>query len=185
MKLETDRFTLESMSRLEATWRTYAWTFDPEVMHPFGFPSGTWTWRSWYKHFRKFNNRHKFCLAIRPKGARRVIGFESFEAGHSGLAILTVIIGDRNWWGKNVVQETRPAVIDFIFKHVGCGKVWGMPAARNFPSVANYLALGFQCEGVLRKHAFDPVTKEMEDRLAFGLLKREWLERQQTLGARA
>lgn len=174
IRLETERFVLESKSRLQATLLSFQWTTDPEIMAPLGYPAGTWTWRSWYRNLRHFNNRKKFFLAIRPKSDRAPIGYESFEISSAGVALLTVAIGDRSWWGKGVVAETRPVVLDFIFEACKCHRAWGMPGTRNFPSIFNYQMLGFMKEGVLRRQTIDHTTGKHQDHIVFGMLREEW-----------
>lgn len=174
IQLETERFVLESKSRLQATLLTFPWTKDPEIMNPLGYAAGTWTRRSWYRNLRHFNNRRKFFLAIRPKNEKAPIGYESFETTAAGVALLTVAIGDRSWWGKGVVAETRPAVLDFIFDNSNCHRAWGMPGTRNLPSIFNYQMLGFMKEGVLRQQTIDHATGKHQDHIVFGMLREEW-----------
>ena len=183
VRLETPRFLLRSMTRLQAAWHSYPWTSDPAVMHPFGLPAGTWTRRSWYKRFRKPNNKRRFCLGIWPKDQSKMIGYESFDVSSRGVAVLSVLIGDHDWWGKGVVQETRGAIVDFLFEKAGCERVWGTPSIRNFPSVFNYQKLGFTCEGTLRKHGFDPGTQQRVDFFVFAMLREEWLKKSEQQGA--
>lgn len=178
LQLETERFLMKSLNRLEVVWYTYGWTFDTQVMHPFGLEAGTWTRRSWYRRFRKPNNRRKFCLGIWPKGGDKPIGLEIVEISAHKVATLSVIIGDRSWWGKGVVQETRSAIVDFLFDKLECPRVWGTPSSRNFPSIFNYQKLGFTCEGILRQHGFDPATKQRCDFIIYSMLRNEWLEKQ-------
>jgi RimJ/RimL family protein N-acetyltransferase len=175
--LQTERFTLRSMTRLQASHATYAWTFDAGVMHPLCERAGTWTRYSWYKRHKRYNNRRRFFFGIYVKDGYEMIGFEEVNLTPPGAAFLIVAIGNRDWWGRGVVHETRRALIEFLFDKVGCHRVWGNPAARNFASVFNYQALGFKHEGVLRRHAFDHTTQESVDSLVFGLLRDEWLAR--------
>lgn len=174
VRLETERFVLESKSRLQATLLTYPWTTDPEIMHPLGYAAGTWTRHSWYRNLRHYNNRRKFFLAIRPKAETEAIGYEAFEVSSVGVALLTVAIGDHAWWGKGVVAETRPAVLDFIFDGCNCHRAWGLPGARNLPSIFNYQQLGFKKEGVLRQQTMNHATGKPQDHVAFGMLRDEW-----------
>jgi RimJ/RimL family protein N-acetyltransferase len=176
--LETQRFNLVSATRLEAAWHTYAWASDREVTGPLGFPNRKWTLYSWYKQHRNYNNRRKFCFLIRPKSSTKAIGYESFEISFAGTAILTVAIGDRSWGGRNVVMETRKAVLKFLFEQTNCRRAWGNPCVRNLPSVFNYQALGFKSEGILRGHGVDPETGRPLDHIVFGLLRDEWLSLQ-------
>jgi RimJ/RimL family protein N-acetyltransferase len=178
--IETERFTLRSMTRLQAALATFQWTADPEVMHPLGYPAGNWTRFRWYKRLKRFDNKRKFFLAIYPRGTGEPIGHEGVNISVPGSAFLSVAIGNRDWWGRGVVHETRRAVIDFMFDEVGCHRVWGTPTARNFASIFNYQALGFTHEGVLRRYTFDRMTREHVDSLIFGLLREEWLARTKT-----
>lgn len=182
VRLETPRFVLTSLSRLKVVWHSYQWTSDPEVMSPFGMDAGGWTWRSWYRRHRKYNNRRRFCFGIQPKCESRLIGYELAEVSVHGVATLSVLIGDHDWWGKGVVQETRSAILEFLFEKVGCARVWGTPTARNFPSVFNYQKLGFTCEGTLRQHGYDPESKQRVDLLIFSMLRDEWVEKHKREG---
>ena len=173
--LETERFRLDSMRRMEVAWHTYAWSADREVTGPLGFPNKKWTWLSWYKRHRKYNDRQKLCLAIKTKNATNVIGYEAIELSAAGTAILTVAIGDRSWWGKGVVTETRKAILDFLFCETNCRRVWGIPSVRNIPSIFNYQALGFTSEGILRQHGLHPETGKPVDHIIFAMLRDEWL----------
>ena len=93
--------------------------------------------------------------------------------GTPGAIASYVVIGDRDYWGKGVVLEARGALLDFLFDVVGVSKVWGTPFERNFPSIFNYKAQGFTCEGVLRKHVINVKGKRV-DQYIFGLLRDEW-----------
>lgn len=183
VRLETARFELASMTRWEAARHSYPWALDPEVMLPFGVPAKAWTRLGWYKWHKAYNNRKKFCFAIRPKGTPAVIGYESCEISSQKNAYLTVIIGDRSWWGKGVVVECRREIIRFLFETVGCRRVWGTPSARNLPSVFNYQALGFKSEGILRQHGIDARTLHPVDHLVFGLLREEWPRTRERTGS--
>jgi RimJ/RimL family protein N-acetyltransferase len=178
--LQTERFLLRSMTRLQAWRATYPWTSDAEIMNPLGYPAGTWTRYSWYKRLKRFNNRRRFFLAIQPRGNPAMIGFEMVDVSPAGSAFLTVAIADRTWWGRGVVREARGAVIDFLFDWVGCHRVWGTPRARNFASIFNYQSLGFTHEGVLRQNSVDQATRLRADDVIFGLLREEWLARRAT-----
>jgi RimJ/RimL family protein N-acetyltransferase len=182
VRLETERFRLDTLTPLQACLATYPWTADPDLMHPFGLDAGTWSRRSWHRYFRGLDNKRKFCFGIRPKGQDRIIGLERCDLRPRGAAFLSVLIGDRAWWGKEVVRECRSAVIDFLFESVGCVRVWGSPQVRNLPSVFNYQKLGFKCEGVLRRHSYDPDTKQLEDCFIFGMLREEWCARRNREG---
>ena len=174
--IETERFCLDSMTRWQAAWQTYPWTADREILGSLGLVPRTWTRRSWYKWHKKYNNRKKFLIGIKPKNSDTIIGYESFEVTSARSALLTVIIGDRSWWGAGVVLEARRAVLQFLFEEVGCRRVWGTPSTRNFPSVFNYQALGFRSEGILRHYGYNAESGAPADHIIFSMLREEWFE---------
>jgi [ribosomal protein S5]-alanine N-acetyltransferase len=174
--IETERFCLDSMTRWEAARLTYPWTSDREILGSLGLVPRTWSRRSWYKWHKQYNNRRKFCIGIRPKNSNTLIGYESFDVSELRNALLTVVIGDRSWWGSGVVLEVRQAIIQFLFEEVGCRRIWGAPATRNFPSVFNYQALGFRSEGILRQYGINAETGAPVDHFVFAMLRDEWNE---------
>jgi len=177
VRLETERFLLRTLNRLQIVWYTYEWTFDPEVMNPYGLEAGIWTRRKWYRRYKKPNNRRRFYFGIWPKSSDKPIGLEVVDVDTRRVATLSVMIGDRCWWGRGVVQETRRAILAFVFDQLQCPRVCGMPSARNFPSIFNYQKLGFTCEGILRQHGIDPATKQRCDIIVYSMLRNEWLEK--------
>jgi RimJ/RimL family protein N-acetyltransferase len=176
VRLETKRFILSTTTRLAAARLSFAWTSDPEIMHPLGYRTGM-TFRNWYKTFARFNNRRRFCFAITSRSDGKLIGFDRLTLDGEANATCAIIIGDRSWWGRDVVQETRTAVMDFAFGPLGCERVVGNVLGFNHASIANYQMLGFQYEGVNRKCRRDPRGEGRVDLLTFGVLADEWRER--------
>ncbi len=175
VRLETERFVVRSVTRDDVGRQYLAWAKDPEVMLTLNLPPRQLTRLQLVRYVERFNNKTAFHLGIFLKeedGAQ--IGFYSvyYDAANR-LGQTNVVVGERDWWGRGVVMETRAAIIDFLFDVLGAEKVWGLPLARNIPSVFNYKAQGFKCEGILRQHR-RAVGGGRADQLAFGLLRDEW-----------
>lgn len=143
-------------------------------MTPLGFRTGGWSLWRWRKKLRPADNRNKFRLGIIEKSSGRLIGFEIIRINEAGVASLMIAIGDKSWWGKGVVLETRSALLDFLFNVRECRRIAGSPSAHNYPAVFNYQRLGFTHEGTLRKHVLGVRGEENDDLLMFGLLREEW-----------
>jgi len=173
---ETERFVLRTLSRGEAARISHPWSDDPAVMENFELRVGGWTRRAWRRRTPRTNNRTRFAFGIIPRETGRIIGFETVNLTPSGVATLGVMIGDRDWWGRRVVVESRGAVLDFLFTKTACARAAGAVHARNLPSIANYLALGFQHEGTLRRQLLKS-DGSRADSLVFGILRDEWLAR--------
>ena len=176
LQLETAHYVVRSMKPEDVTPDYLAWTQDEEIMYGVNAAPGRMTMADLHRYVANFNNRSSFHLGIFLKDTGRLIGFYSiyWERRHN-IAGTNVVIGDRAYWGKGVVLETRAAIIDFLFDRLKVAKVWGSPMARNIASVFNYKAQGFRCEGVLKRHRTSPKGERL-DQLMFGLFPEEWAQ---------
>ncbi|MFZ5792762.1 MAG: GNAT family N-acetyltransferase [Pseudomonadota bacterium] len=172
--LLTEHYVVRSMTHADVGEDYLAWTRDEEIMAGVNSRPANMTVADLHRYIDRFNNRTAFHFGVLLKETGRLIGFYSvyWDRKHN-LASTNVMIGDKSYWGKGVVLESRAAIIDFLFDRLKVGKIWGNPMARNIPSVFNYKAQGFRCEGVLKRHRVGP-TGERVDQLMFGLLPEEW-----------
>ena len=180
--LETERFILRSMAPTDITNRYIAWAADAELMQNVNSPPRDMSREQLARYVGRFNNRSSFHLGVFCKEDGLQIGFYNVHCDlRSRTAQTAVIIGDRNFWGQKVVVETRGRILEFLFDEVGMEKVWGTPFDRNFPSIYNYKAQGFQLEGILRSHRVAADGRRVNQYM-FGLLREEWLARRQGAG---
>ncbi|MGH6948789.1 MAG: GNAT family N-acetyltransferase [Kiloniellales bacterium] len=183
IELETENYYLRTLTPADVTPSYVAWAKDPDVMEGLNLPPRDISRERLQKYVQTFDGKSRFHLGIFDRKDDRFIGFYAVytERAHK-LGNINVVVGDRAYWGKKVVLETRAAIIDFLFDRIGCDKVWGMPVARNLPSVFNYQAQGYSCEGVLKKHRVSP-RGERVDQYVFGLLKEDWKARKKGRGS--
>lgn len=101
----------------------------------------------------------------------------------NSVGTLGVMIGDRQHWGRNVVQETRAALLDHCFDTLHLHKVCGACHATNLPAIYNYRRQGWASEGVRREHAmgWDGVRVDV---VMFGMLAATWKSRRPASEAR-
>ena len=174
LRLETERFRLRSLTPADATITYVSWWNDPEVQEGLNFPARGWDRQRAIKHISQFNNKTAFHLGIFCKDTDSMIGFfAAFPDPHTKVAKTNIVIGEKDYWGKNVVQEVRARMLSFLFEVMGMEKVKGEIQGRNYPSIFNYKAMGFTCEGVLRNDIprFDGGRTDV---FIFGLLRDEW-----------
>ena len=182
LALETTRFTLTSMLREDVTEAFVTWMADPEVMVGLNMHRRRLTRVQAVRFVLGFDNHKRFCLGIKDKVTKSLIGFFILDCDPIQQCTETsVVIGDKNFWGKNVVMETRSCLLDFLFNHMKMVKVIGRPHGRNFSSIYNYKALGFTCEAVLRQQMKAIQGEQRLDQLVFGILKPEWQQKRQEL----
>jgi RimJ/RimL family protein N-acetyltransferase len=172
--LDSERFQLCSLGPEDVTERYQDWTADPQVMGPVNRPPERRSREELVRYVRGFDNVRAFHLGIFVRASDEIIGVYSiyFDPVHC-VAETNVLVGERDWWGRDVVVETRGAVLDFLFEQVGAEKVMGRPFTRNIPAVATYNAQGFRCEGILRSQV-RAVDGSRLDQYLFAMLRDEW-----------
>ncbi len=173
--LETRRFALRSLKPTDASERWMNWLKDPEIMGPLNAPVRRWTANELMAHIASADNDQRYLVGIFDLASRIQIGFYmiDIDAFHR-RANFNVVIGEKAWWGKGVVNETRAALLDEFFDHRGTEKASGMPLSRNFPAVFNYKAQGWRHEGTLRGHCLSVSDGGRLDQYQFGLTKDDW-----------
>jgi RimJ/RimL family protein N-acetyltransferase len=172
--LETERFRLQPLGRWAAFRLSYPWTRDPELMRSFTQNSGRRSARRWYREMSRPNGRNRFSFGIVPKETGEFIGMHTVLLDGYRSAILSVMIHDRAWWGRQVVHEVRGQLIEHFIAHGPVERFWSFVEARNMASVFNYRTLGFTHVGTLRRLKRDPVTGEVFDFLIFELMSADW-----------
>jgi len=174
--LKTRRFSLRSLKPSDASERWINWLRDPEVMGPLNAPVRNWTSPELKAHIASADNEHRYLIGTFDAASQVQIGFfmvdvESFHR----RAIFNVVVGEKSYWGKGVVNEARAALLDEFFDNRGLEKAVGMPLARNFAAVFNYKAQGWRHEGTLRAHCISAAGGPRLDQYQFGLTKDEWV----------
>src|ERR1700758_4051510 len=146
--LQTDRFRLRSLKPVDASERWLGWAKDPEVMGPLNAPVSSMTRQDLTNYIGTSDNNGRYLIGIFDKESGIQIGFFMIDVDKvHQTATFNLVIGEKGWWGKGVVNETRGALLDHFFEHRGIQKACGCPLARNFPALFNYKAQGWRHEG--------------------------------------
>lgn len=178
-RLETERFIVRSMTGNDLTENYMKWIADPELMRNLNTLPMHKTREEEAQRMKAYDNSTNFQFGAFTRQDNKLIGFFQvrIDRPHK-LAEISVVIGDRQWWGRNAVLEARGAIIDFLFDRLKLEKIWGMPQVRNFAAVANYRKQGFRLEGVLRGHNESAYERGKRlDFAVFSLLRPEWQAR--------
>ncbi len=180
LRVETERFVLRSLTPDDATPTYIGWWNDPEVQSGLNFPARGWGKQEAVRHISQFNNKTSFHLGIFCKKTDRMIGFFAmFVQPINKVAKTNIVIGEKDYWGKRVVQEVRGRMLTFLFETLEMEKVKGEIMGRNYASIFNSKELGFTCEGILRSEV-PCFSGGRTDVFVFGLLRDEWREKQKT-----
>jgi RimJ/RimL family protein N-acetyltransferase len=173
--IETPRFWLRTLRAADASTRWQGWGKDPEIMGALNAPTRALDVGYLAKYAASFDNEHRHLIGIFEKAAGSHVGFFIIEIERMHrCATFNVVIGDKGWWGKGVVNETRAALLDHFFEQRSIEKAIGTPLARNFPAVFNYKAQGWRHEATLRGHRVSVTDNSRLDQYQFGLLRDDW-----------
>ncbi|MEE9139345.1 MAG: GNAT family N-acetyltransferase [Alphaproteobacteria bacterium] len=173
VRLETERFLVRSLTPADVTDRYVGWFHDPKVMDYVAMPRGL-TRKQLVKYVESFDNVSRFNLGIFTKETGLLIGYYTAECSPtSKVATLTVVIGDRDYWGKRAAVRGAAVVMDFLFETLGAHKLVGRVYSGNRSAIALNKLGGLREEGVLREHEWVP-PDGWRDIVLMGLLREEW-----------
>ncbi len=108
------------------------------------------------------------------------IDVDGLYIGHCGLhqfddtarhCILSIEIGDRDYWGQGYGREVIKLLVDYAFEHRNMQRVWLNTHSENERAIRCYRACGFVEEGRLRRHIF--IQGRYVDRVVMAILKDE------------
>jgi [ribosomal protein S5]-alanine N-acetyltransferase len=173
--LQTERFEPRSLKPIDASDRWVGWARDPEVMGPLNSAVAQVTRGELAGYIGSADNIHRFIIGVFDKLSRIQIGFFMVEEDNAHrIATFNVVVGEKAWWGKGVINESRAALLDHFFNDRGIEKACGQPLARNFPAVLNYKTQGWRHEGTQRGQRLSVADGSRLDQYQFGLLRNEW-----------
>lgn len=151
------------------------WWNDPEIQQGLNQPVRHWGFEQARTHVARFDDHNRFHLGIRCRRTTRLVGFISlFVEPRARVASTNIVIGEKEYWGRGVPLEVRGRMLQFLFRRLGVEKVKGTVYGRNLPSIFNYKAAGFRCEGILRADQPAVWGDGRVDVYLFGLLRDEW-----------
>ena len=178
--LKTKRFALRSLRPSDASQRWINWLNDPDVMRPLNAPIQKWTINELMAHIASADNNERYLIGIFDLASDVQIGLYMVELDLLHCRVnFNIVVGEKSWWGKGVVNETRATLLDEFFSNRGIEKATGMPFVRNFPAIFNYKAQGWRHEGTLRAHCLSFYDGSRLDQYQFGLTKDAWRQRGQ------
>jgi len=84
-----------------------------------------------------------------------------------------IMIGNKDYWGKNIMQETYSLLIDYAFNTLSIRRITAGVVSDNLAAIITLEKLGFQTEGLFRKHRF--YDGKYVDIIRFGLFSEEFI----------
>lgn len=182
LTLQTENYILQSLDIRDVPEEMVQWFSDPEIMRYMNDPMNL-DRQKLAERFSRLDNKRVFGLVIYARDIKKPIGLmRIFVERSSAKAETSILIGNKGYWGRNVVLEVRERVIRFLFTAMKLNKITGSVRARNFPALFNYTKQGFKREGILKEQVRGR-EGNFEDVILFGLLQKEWLKNQENIPA--
>ena len=172
IELLSSRFVVRPVGEEDLNERYLSWIKDPDINRTLDVGSERPTIDSLKEYVATHDGSKKILFGIYTREGLH-IGTHSFN--HDGvhkMATLGAMVGDKAFWGKGVILETRSAILDWAFDELGCNKIQSGCYSTNYPAIYNFKRQNWKKEGVLRAHRI--VSGESVDLLLFGMLAEEW-----------
>ncbi len=176
--LPTERLSLRFLHEgdLPALYTIYS---HPEVMRFWNYPpwiNSQQAVQMLNETLEAYQDGSGLRLGIERKSDRYLLGacslFQFHE--HSRRAEIGYLLG-RPHWGFGYMHETLNALLEYAFNSMQLNRLEADIDPRNTASAKTLERLGFKKEGHLREHWI--VGDEITDTWLYGLLRREWLGR--------
>ena len=172
MQLTTERFTLRSLNSQELDPEYFEWLKDPEIIQFLTIRGKDFSLDDAKRYVDSHVAPHEFFFGI-FENSDLMIGTHSFRYSRdTNRCALGGMIGNKEYWGKKVILETREELLRYTFEETNCIKVEAGCYSRNLSAVFNFVKQGWTKEGILRAHR--TVSGISEDLILFGMLRREW-----------
>jgi [ribosomal protein S5]-alanine N-acetyltransferase len=176
--LPTERLTLRFLSEADvpALFEMYS---HPEVMRYLSRPAWTDISQA-QRHLEEAQEGYRtgeaLQLGIERTADRTFVGLCVLFHFHlpSRRAEIGYVLR-RSYWGFGYMHETLQALLRHAFQTLDLNRLEADIDPRNRASARTLERLGFQKEGILRERWI--VNGEVSDSWLFGLLRREWQER--------
>lgn len=178
--LTTERFVLRSLSASDISDRWGGWSDDRDIVTPLNIAQRRMTKDDLRRYVARFDNENSYLIGVFTKAMTLHIGFFVIDVNRvHGTASFNLVIGDKSYWGKGVVNEARAALLDEFFENRSIEKAYGTPLARNHPAVFNYKAQGWKLEGIHVGQCRSVTDGSRLDQYHFGMLRTTWRQRKE------
>lgn len=126
-------------------------------------------------YINSFDYEKKFILAIIYKENDEHIGNVSLIDIDwiNRVAEISILIGEREYWGKGIMFETFSLIIKHAFNILNLNKIIAGAPIVNVQSIITLKKLGFSKEATFREQFF--FDGKYIDSLVFGLLKSDFM----------
>lgn len=172
---QSDRFNVRSLVPKDAAGIFRTWVANPALMSALNMPPRRFSQAELEGFIAGYDDRTRYLLGVFEREKQAMIGAFMLEVNpvHALLKV-SGFLGDRNWWGKHVLEEVSSALFEEFFKNRGIEKATAQVWEKNFAVLAPLRRLGFQVEGYLRNEIRSHDGSGRRNQFILGLLASDW-----------
>ena len=166
---------LRPLERADLNEQYLGWLNDPEVTRyteTGTFPTTAEDLENFYRSVT--GSKNDVIFAIVDKKSGRHVGNVKLGPIHwlHRSAILGILIGEKEFWGKGIGLEATRLVVEYGFNRLNLHRIELGVFAEHKAAVRCYEKAGFKIEGHMRQDLFH--DGEYKDRIWMGLLRSEY-----------
>ncbi len=153
-QLESDRLSFKPLSLVHCTDTYVGWLNNPAV-YQYLETGGNYSLTDLRAYLTSVESRPEMLFwAIHLKANDRHIGNIKIDPVNKrhGLGEYGILMGDQNEWGKGYAKEASSCIIDYCFEKINLRKITLGVVEKNVVALELYKSLGFEVEGVYKKH---------------------------------
>ncbi|WP_459195838.1 GNAT family N-acetyltransferase [Wukongibacter baidiensis] len=122
-----------------------------------------------------YKNKRFIRWGIAGKEDDRVIGLVALhhiESGNSKVSIGYIL--NKRFWRQKIMSEVMDVIVDFVFNELNLNRIEASIHPDNSASIKLCEKLGFKKEGLKAECIFNKNTNIFEDRLMYGMIKKNY-----------
>jgi ribosomal-protein-alanine N-acetyltransferase len=175
LEMSAGSFVLRPLAREDVTERYLSWMRDPSVTRTLMAHRQEQSLDSIAAYVARHDNVRGYLFGVFAPGIGHIGNFSLWHYPEDERATIGVMVGEKAFWGKDVVLPCRARLLDFIFDDLGCQKVAAGCLSNNAAAVFNFRKQGWVHEGTRRRqYRFDG---QFRDELFFAMFAEDWRTR--------
>jgi len=141
-------YFVRTVRRKDASERWAKWLSDPEAAHMLNTKAANLTKDDVLKYINRFDQRSHLLLGVFERSARLHIGITRLDIDYaSGIALLNILIGEKEYRHKGVTSTIATPCIDYFFKNPNLNAIRANVLARNKIVLQFMQAIGWKMDG--------------------------------------
>lgn len=179
LAFETEAYKVRRLQDGDGAASLSMWTVDPVAAEMLNTPVGLWPVDNQNRYFRACGqNESQILLGLFPKPVGAAIGLLILKPNPElGIFTLSAVIGLKAKRGKDTMAGVAKPLFRFLFGTCGFAKAKCYVRPQNKAMQWLLLTNGWKLEARMKSELLDVASGKRSDLLVFGLLHKEWADR--------